>query len=397
VTGKERLTRASFGKEIDRVPWTPMLYQYFYVRHYNRTLPPELSRCTNPLEAMRALGADLFAKHEAYVVRPRYSQCSFNYAFQGAKLKQQTMKTCINDVFGNTGNLDFEGYLERHDSVKTPQGELRGYWRYDEDVGAPFKVKEYWTDFDREFPAVRALLTDIEFTVDKARWARVMKTLGNDGIAHVRIPPTPLKILHWLAGLENTVYFHIDHPHEIAELVAVYERKRLALVKEVVSLPGSVVFTSGDNTDTLTYAPDIYEELCGHSFRQISEIIHQEGKVLFTHACGQLRAIIDLVADCGVDGVEGVATEPIGDLRFGEVRNRLGPRFILQGGMRYLEEEDTAADAKERIFGWVQNLFEELGDKRGFILSSGCCTPPEAVYNNLLAMRDACWKYGKFN
>ena len=395
MIGKERLRRAYLGKEIDRVPWSPMLYQWFNVNKYNGTLPKELVNCNTTLDVLRKMKADLFAKHEAFIVHADYSSCYFHITYKGNKLKTRAVKTCINDIFGPQGNLNFIGRIERHYVLNTPKGELTAKWIYNEDAGAPFEAKNLWTDFDSEYDRVHALLKDIKFIPDKDKWDNLIKKLGDDGIAHLRIPPTPLKVLHWLAGPERAIYFMADYPDEIADLVQIYEKKRIELIKQVVKWTQALVFTSGDNIDSLMYSPPIFQEFCGHSFRQCADIIHNEGKLLFTHACGQLKQVIKLCQDSGVDGVEGMASPPLGDLEFSEARKILGNNFVLQGGMTEKEEELEGPNKKEVIFDRVKKLFDGLDTKRAFVFGSGCCTGPKASYDNLLALRDACWRYGK--
>jgi len=45
VTGKERLTRAYLGQDVDRVALIPMLYQCYDVHQYDGALPAEVARC----------------------------------------------------------------------------------------------------------------------------------------------------------------------------------------------------------------------------------------------------------------------------------------------------------------------------------------------------------------
>ena len=396
MTGKERLVRASLGLEVDRVPWAPMLYQWFHANSYNGTLPDELSECKSCLDAGRVMQADLFAKHEAFVVYASYSDCLYQSSFSGKELRQPSVRTCLMDVFGPGGNVDFDGHIERHDQIITPKGELRACWVYNEIAGAPYEKKNLWTNFEDEYKIVRSLLEDLEFVCDTNRWEKTIARLGNDGIAHFRIPPTPLKILHWLTGPENTIYFMNDHPDKIMELVRIYESKRLTLIKKIVSIPEALVFTSGDNMDSMMYSPSIFEDYCGRSFRQIAEVLHSEGKLLFTHACGQLTDVIGLCADSGVDGMEGMAPPPLGDLDFSKGRALLGPKFVIQGGMTLVEEEMNGTDTRERIFARVKEILSSIPDKRAFIFGSGCSPGPRAKYENLLALRDACWRYGRF-
>ena len=395
LTGKNRLSRSYLGEEVDQIPWAPMLYQWFNVNKYRNNLPEQLKNCKTTLDALRAMKADLFAKHEAFIVSAHYSKCSFKLSYKGNKLRNSKIKTCLMDLFGPNGNIDFLYKTERHDYINTTKGLLNAIWRFDEKAGAPYEVKNLWTDFKSEFNCIRALLEDIDFVPDSKRWENVISSLENDGIAHLRIPPTPLKMLHWLAGPERSVYFMTDYPDEIAELVRIYESKLVKLVKKVIKFPEALVYTSGDNMDSLMYCPNIFNEFCGNSFRKISEIIHNEGKLLFTHACGQLSDIIKLCYDSGIDGVEGIAPPPLGDLDFGRARQILGSRFVLQGGMTFFEEELHVLNAREKIFEHVKNLFDSLSNKKAFIFGSGCCTSPRASYENLLSLRDACWKYGK--
>ncbi len=395
MTGRERLIRAYTGLELDRVPWTPMVYQWFWVNKYNGTLPPEIAACETAMDALREMKADVFAKHEAFCVYAGYSQCSLRSEYSGAKLRQPVVKSCMMDVFGPNGNIDFKGLSNRTDVISTPKGELTAEWVYDELAGAPFEGKHYLADFNRDFERVRALLSDIEFHINVDRWVKLQAELADDGVAHFRIPPTPLKILHWLAGPEQAIYFICDYPDKVMELVRLYEAKRLELVRKAADIPGTLVFTSGDNMDSMMYGPPFFDDFCGHSFRQISEVIHERGKLLFTHACGQLAGVIKLCADSGVDGMEGMAPPPLGDLGFGDARKLLGPKFVLQGGMTYTEEEMKGSDARGRIFASVRDLFETLPDKRRFVFSSGCCLSPRSSYENILALRDACWEYGR--
>jgi len=394
MNGKERLTRACLGKDIDRVPWTPMLFPWFHIHKYHDSLPDELSNCETCLDALRVMRADLFAKHEVFIVHASYTHCNFSSSFSGKNMKKPLFHSCLMDVFGYDGGIKFEGKLEKYDVIDTPKGPLTCSWVFDETAGAPYEKKHYWEDFEEGYEKILCLLQDIEFEFKPEDWYGVLTDLGDDGIAHLRIPPTPLKILHWLAGPEKATYYLIDHPDKVMELVRIYEDKVLDLVKRAVKLAETLVFTSGDNMDSMMYSPPIFEDYCGHSFRNISTVLHNEGKLLFTHACGQLADVIKLCADSGVDGMEGMAPPPVGNLNFADAREMLGSGFVLQGGMTCNEEELDGPDKKEKIFQRVCDIFTPMKDKKSFIFSSGCAPTSKAIYENFLTMRDACWKYG---
>jgi hypothetical protein len=43
MTAKERLKIACPGMEVDRIPWAPMLYQWFNIDGYRNKLPEKLN------------------------------------------------------------------------------------------------------------------------------------------------------------------------------------------------------------------------------------------------------------------------------------------------------------------------------------------------------------------
>ena len=100
-----------------------------------------------------------------------------------------------------------------------------------------------------------------------------------------------------------------------------------------------------------------------------------------------------MILEAGLDCVEGQAHPPLGDWRLDETR-ALSERLIVCGGMTAREQEWTGPDAGARIDRHVRDLFASLGDKRRFLFASGCNSSPQMPFENLLAFRDAAWKYG---
>ena len=72
----------------------------------------------------------------------------------------------------------------------------------------------------------------------------------------------------------------------------------------------------------------------------------------------------------------------------------LSDRLIVCGGMAAPEQELTGPGAAQELDAYVRALFASLGDRRRFVFASSCNTSPRTPYENLVAFRDACWKYG---
>ena len=69
------------------------------------------------------------------------------------------------------------------------------------------------------------------------------------------------------------------------------------------------------------------------SYRRTAEATHAQGKRLVVHAGGPVRRLLPLLAQAGVDVVEGVAPPPQSDATLAEARAAAGPDLILWGGI----------------------------------------------------------------
>ena len=65
------------------------------------------------------------------------------------------------------------------------------------------------------------------------------------------------------------------------------------------------------------------------------------------------------------------------------------------GGMAAPQQELAGPHAAGQIDAYVRDLFASMGNKRRFLFGSSCNTSPMTPYGNLLAFRDAAWKYGR--
>ena len=385
MTGKERILNALSGEKPDRIPFVPNIWQWFYVNHYNDTLPDATGAAQSPVEVLRGMGADVFSKFDGEVGKPVFRTCRHTTVFEGQFPEGKRP---------NTGFAGFEGGPIQRERVETPYGTLTHTWEYQPCAGAPFESERWWKDFDAEYAAIRYSLEDTQTEYDTEALRAGLSNVGDDGTIMLQLLPTPLKQFHWLAGPENASLFIHDHPQEMRDLARIHERKSIEWLEQVVDLDDVWVFEVADNVDSMFYSPGLFAEFCAPILTKAAEVVHARGKYLFLHACGQLRALGRLFLEAGVDCVEGQAPPPVGDWHLHQAR-ALSDRLIVCGGMATPEQELRGPDARERIDAYVRDLFASMGDCRRFLFGSSCNTSPLTPYENLLAFRDASWKYGR--
>jgi hypothetical protein len=385
MTGKERILAALAGEKPDRIPFVPNIWQWFDVNNFNDTLPKELQGAQNAVEALKRMEAEVFSKFEGGRPMPAYHTCRHTVDFEGEL------------PFGKKLGVNltsFEGGTLRRDKIETPFGSLTHTWEYRPESGAPFELEHWWKDFEHDYPAVRHLLADTDWQVDEKTMRAGLDAIGSAGTLIFQLLPSPLKQFHWLAGQVNASLFIIDHAPEMRALATIHEQKALEYLEKVVDLPDVWVFEVADNVDSLFYTPAYFREFCLPMLKKQAQVIHSRGKYLFIHACGHLKILAPLFLEAGLDCLEGQAVPPLGDWPLQEA-HALSERMIVCGGMAAPEQELQTADAADRIDSYVRDTFASMGDKRRFLFGSSCNASPRTPYENLLAFRDAAWKYGR--
>jgi uroporphyrinogen-III decarboxylase len=80
------------------------------------------------------------------------------------------------------------------------------------------------------------------------------------------------------------------------------------------------------------------------SYRLSAEVLHQYGQRLLVHVGGPIRHLLTPMTEVGVDGVEGVAGPPQGDVSLAQAREIVGRRLVLWGGI----PQDFLLDMRDR-------------------------------------------------
>lgn len=386
MTGQTRILAALAGERPDRVPFVPNIWQWFYVNRSRGALPDQLSGFSDPVDVLKFMGADVFSKFDGEALTETLHGCNRTRKYLGERSPGQPTWTSF---------ARFEDGNVLEETVDTPHGALRHIWKYEPEAGAPFEAEHWWKDFDAEYAAVRSWMEDGDWILDEAALKRGLDKVGESGIVLFQLLPSPLKKFHWLIGQDKATFFLADHAREMRELADIHERKSLELLEQVVDKDCVRVFEVPDNLDSQFYTPGLFREYCLRPLQKMARMVHRRGKYLFIHACGRLKHLAPLIVEAELDCVEGQAHPPLGDWRLEDAR-ALSDRLIVCGGMTAAEQEWTGPDAADRIARHVRNLFAAMGDKRRFLFASGCNTSPRTPYGNLIAFRDAAWKYGKY-
>jgi hypothetical protein len=378
VTGGQVIAAVLARRPPPRLAYAPNYWQWFAHHRNHGTLPPELAHCRTQLEVIRHLGLDVFSRN---------LYCDEQRGWWGG-----LAEPLLQGVEATTREAQDGRDLVIEKTFRTRAGTLTERLRYVWAESTLVQEKYLVDDYDSQLDALAEFLRARRWRFQPERYADCRQQIGAAGLAVAGELCSPLKMLHILLGAQNATYFLMDHPERAVELLALHEAAMLDLVEQLAA-GGVRALMCMDNLDAAFHPPHYIEKYSASFYAAAAQRCHAHGALLFIHACGRQRDNLKLIAGLGVDGLEGVAFPPLGDVQLDEALDLAGGKFIVTGGISAKEFERL--QTRDEIFAYVRELTDRLRPyAHRCILSASCNTPYTAPWAQIVAFRDAWREFG---
>lgn len=361
-----------------RIVYAPNYWQWFSHHQRHRTLPPDLADCRDQLDVIRRLGLDVFSRN---------TYCDQRRCWFGGlcELDWHEVRTEERERAEGDGLI-----LDR--IFHTAAGPLTERQRYCHDQSTLVQEKFVIDDYNAQWEAYERLVHGRRWRFVSERYEREQSRVGDDGIVIAGELFSPLKMLHLDMGPEATTYFLMDQPDRAMQLLRVHEQAQLDLVRQMAEA-GVPAMMAMDNLDAMFHPPAYVRRYSASFYEQAARLCHDHGSAFFIHACGQQRANLQLIASLGVDGLEGVAYPPLGDIELDQAFELTGDRFIITGGISAAETDRL--HTRRQVFDYVGELFERMRPyAHRFVFAASCNTAISARWETLVHFRDAWLECG---
>lgn len=347
MTSRERILSALRFQETDRLPWAPLIDNYFIQSLPLQNLNMEI------IEAMRYIGCDIIERHIGNPIQ-----------------KTNNVTTRMERA------ADGSGYRLWYD---TPVGSAFEEFRRS---GETSFIVRHLVETLEDIQVCRYMVENTVAQENILAFTQRDNYIGDDGIATPDGPMSPIQqLLQHTAGVENTVYLMEDYPEEMDALLEAMHERNKKIYRILADYPTEAVFDYEDTSSTVM-SRDMFNRYSAPMIDDYARILHGGGKKFITHMCGCLNAFTGEIGAGIQDGVDSVCPPNTGDLHIWNAR-KAWPGKVLIGGidppalswMSVAECEET-----------VREIWEHMKGERGFILSTGDAVPFGTPIENMMAI-----------
>ncbi|MEM1557469.1 MAG: uroporphyrinogen decarboxylase family protein [Thermoproteota archaeon] len=312
MNDSERILAVFEGKPVDRVPWN-IRHEYWYLVAKASGKLPEIYVNMSLAEVCADLGASW--------------RCYSGYF----------VKNAVKVIYGE----DVEFLVDRNGSlvrttIKTPVGVLREVSQIDE-WGLSSRRIEYMLKSVDDFKAFSYLLENAEVRFDQQVYEELERDLKMRGIVSFFFPHSSLQalILDYMGFTRTMRFLYMEGQNRVEEIMNCIERYNDKFFRLMVTTPIKI-FNLGENIDVRLTSPKLFEKFCLPTYQERCEYLHRNGKFVHIHVDGYAKPLLPLLRESGVDGVEALTPEPVGDMSIEDVAREFRDEIVVLDGIPFL-------------------------------------------------------------
>ena len=205
----------------------------------------------------------------------------------------------------------------------------------------------------------------------------------------------PFRILtNYMRGEVELFKDMIRNPDMVERMSEIARDYTLKYTKNCIEVGVDIIFNRGDYA--VTQAPFLSRELTQRflipGLKQLVDLSHNYGLPILEHSDGNLRLILDLMVDTGIDGLHPI--DPIAGMDLGEMKKKYGDCICLMGNVEC--GNLLSFGTKEEVRQTVKDCIKKAGKGGGYICMSSNTIHGAVNPENYFEMVRAIREYGRY-
>lgn len=188
-----------------------------------------------------------------------------------------------------------------------------------------------------------------------------------------------------LGEVSELLYLHFDDPELIKDNLSVMTGYRRRIIETAASAGCRCFFMSGISRNLLS--PEMIENYIVPPAKELGELVHRKGGILYLHDCGRMRQWFDrrYYQEINPDWLEGCETPPTGDIEdLHALRASLPDSIVLKGNLNL---EMLRNSDKGKVIEATLNLIDSVKGHR-HILGGACSILKGTSQENIRAIAE---------
>ena len=356
---RDRVRAVFAGKKPDRHPFVDRLELWHKGLSHTGGLPADYAHLTLN-EAHRKAGIGRQKMLSPYATR----LCGVEavITFNGEPYDRQ-MDPVV-PRFPNVGSLVPEERLgETHIRLSTPVGALTLHYVMLEEMlatGAVAYLDKHPITSDDDYKVVEYILEQAEFVPQFDEFRATQAAVGDHGYVMPLLDRIPFQQL-LIDYFDSVSFFYAlyDSPVAIDRLLTLLDHRVTETIRHMAELDEPYI-ELGDNLDGTMTNPNLFNQYALPSYQRYTEMLHSQGKKVGSHTDGNIRSLLHLLPQSGLDVCESVAAAPLVPYPFEEIWRAWEKGPIIWGGIPTPLLESRTPEAEMRAY--VHKMLEIVGD-----------------------------------
>jgi hypothetical protein len=354
MTMRDRALAALRGETPARLPFITRL-ETWYKGHIRRNTLPERFRGLSLDELHHKIGVGRLKFTVPFALRLRDVELR---VWHNGELLLHTADPLVENFPGMWDFVSSEQPGVTETELRTARGKLTlQHALLEENVqsGTEPYLKRHLIQDERDYPVVEYILERAEFTPLFSKMTAEEAQLGNHGLLVPLLQRIPFQqvLLEYL-GEAPLFYALHDQPQRVRRLLDLLDAQMLDFLPRLRELNVPYI-EFPDNLHGLMTNPRLFREFCLPAYQRYTEILHGQGKKVGSHMDGDVRPLLALVAQSGLDVCESFSPSPLTACTFTEAWQAWSAGPLIWGGIPspILEEGTSQADfeaAMQQIF-----------------------------------------------
>ena len=369
MTKKQRILAAGRKQPVDVLPMGLQIDDWYDYHKWHGTLPDKY-RGWNVSDILRDQGAGIRA-------RP---QKVFKYEYR---------------------NVEVVVHEEEHDRTfyttkefRTPKGTVSSK-EMSSPVQGPLSRHpiEWLFKSADDYPTIEYLLENTVVVPSFDNYFKKREEVGDDGVVFCSGGSTPMHmIMVYSMGVERFFYELNDNTSKVEHLYELQSEIAWKELEMLVETPVEILQVGGNWVDHI-HTP-LMKKYFIPWLQKVVEFAHLKGKLTQVHTDGEMRRLVPMFLETGVDIAESWTPAPMTSVTTAELRKAWGDKVTVWGGVPAILFQPQYSD--EEFDAYVKNLFKEIAPGYNFIVGMGDNLPaPDGKIERVGRLVKLIHKYGR--